>query len=271
MIVARIDASERRQVLAVWVGVALFLAGCGGGDHRASTASPTTPPSTSTATSVGSTTAINKGCLKGNERAFRFQTSTGANLVGVALGTSGPGLVFGHMNGQDLCAWLPEARAFAKRSYRTEVFDFEGFGDSQPGSGAVRYDLDVVAATAQLRQRGATKVVLIGASMGGTAVVAAATQIKPPAAGVVSLSAPIDFRGLDAEAAAAHLKVPALFLAGAQNQPYANYARSLYRATAAHDKRLVILQTAVHGIGLISEDPKVLAMVEKFIIDHTKS
>ncbi|HEV2918592.1 MAG TPA: alpha/beta fold hydrolase, partial [Actinomycetota bacterium] len=71
------------------------------------------------------------------------------------------------------------------------AFDFGGFGDSRPGSGpGGRIDGDVAAATAQLRRRGADRVVLIGSSMGATAVLSAAARIRPPVAGVVSLSGP---------------------------------------------------------------------------------
>ena len=153
----RTNTDNRRHVGAALVGLVLLLAGCGGNEQHPTTANPTTASISATATSAGSTTPIDKACLKGNEEAFHFRTSTGASLVGVALGNHGPGLVFAHQNGQDLCEWLSEARGFAKRGYRTEVFDFEGFGASQAGSGGVRYDTDVAAAAVQLRQRGAQR------------------------------------------------------------------------------------------------------------------
>ena len=54
---------------------------------------------------------------------------------------------------------------------------------------------------------------LVGASLGANAVVAAGAEAKPPVDGVVSLSAPATFR-LDAVSAAKRLDVPVLFAAG---------------------------------------------------------
>ena len=85
------------------------------------------------------------------------------------------------------------------------VFDFAGFGDSRPGPDG-QVDSDVVAATAQLRRRGVDRVVLVGSSMGGTAVLSAATRICPPVAAVVSLSGASGFGGVDAQGAMARLR-----------------------------------------------------------------
>ena len=47
------------------------------------------------------------------------------------------------------------------------AFDAHGYGRSPAGSGEI--DIDVLAASSKLRALGARKLVLIGASMGGTA------------------------------------------------------------------------------------------------------
>jgi pimeloyl-ACP methyl ester carboxylesterase len=94
--------------------------------------------------------AVSKSCLDAAERdkLFRFTTSDGATLVGVALGRGSSGLVLGHQLGSDLCEWLPQARMLAKRAYRVLAFDFAGFGDSPHGPADSRVDTDVVAAAA---------------------------------------------------------------------------------------------------------------------------
>ena len=53
-------------------------------------------------------------------------------------------------------------------------------------------------AAAELRRRGADRLVLVGFSMGGTAAVEAAAEITPPVAGVISLSGPEEYQGADA-------------------------------------------------------------------------
>jgi pimeloyl-ACP methyl ester carboxylesterase len=254
--------------------VALVLAaGCGNGGRDAGTggqapATPTTVPATTTA-------AAAKACLQDAERdhAISFTTSTGATLVGVVLGSGSSGLVLGHQSGSDLCEWLPQARELAGRGYQVLAFDFAGSGDSRPGPGEARVDSDVVAAAEQLRRRGADRVVLIGSSMGGTAVLAAATRIRPPVAGVVSLSGPASFQGVDAGKAVSRLRVPVLLVAGADDQPFADDARALYRAAPVRDKRLLVVPGGGHGTSLLefgSDAPKVQADVRRFVADHTR-
>jgi dienelactone hydrolase len=92
---------------------------------------------------------------------------------------------------------LPTARSYARLGYRVLVFDLH---DQD------RVDDDVVAAVAELRRRGVARVVLVGSSMGGTAVLVAAARIRPAVAGVVSLSELAVLRDLDARTAVAPLR-----------------------------------------------------------------
>ena len=261
----------RRRRGAWTLMVALVLAaGCGDGSRGRP------GPATAAARPTPATTAaaITNPCLHASEaaRAFRFSTSDGATLVGVVLGSGPRGLVLGHQLGSDLCEWLPQARRFAKAGYRVLVFDFAGFGDSQPGPDG-RVDTDVVAAAEQLRRRGVDRIVLVGSSMGGTAVLSAATRIRPPVAGVVSLSGPSGFGGVDAQGAMARLRVPVLFVVGADDQPFREQARLLYRAARVRDKRLLVVPGGGHGTGLLEfgEDaPRLRAAVRRFVAEQTR-
>ena len=231
---------------------------------------------TSSASGLPPTTAATaaRPCLLAAEAAavFRFPSGDGSTLVGLVLGTGRTGLVLGHQLGSDLCEWLPQARQFAKRGYRVLIFDFAGFGDSQPGPDG-RVDNDVAAAAAQLRRRGVDQVVLVGSSMGGTAVLSAATRIRPPVAGVVSLSGASGFGGVDAQGAMRRLRVPVLFVVGADDQPFREQARLMHRAAAVRDKRLLVVPSGGHGTSMVefgSDAPRVLATVRRFIADHTR-
>ena len=261
--------------MVLGLALTLLAAACGGPDDakgatgatgRAAPSSSTPPPTAAV--------PVSKPCLRGGSvEPFRFTTSAGASLVGVALGSGRTGLVLGHQAGSDLCEWLPHARSFARKGYRVLAIDFEGSGDSQAGSGPdARLDTDVVAAAAQLRQRGASKIVLIGSSMGGTAVLSAATRVSPPVAGVVSLSGPAEYQGVDAKAALSRLRVPVLLAASADDYPFAGDARAMYRVAPVQDKHLLIIPGGAHGTSMIEfgdDAPKVLAALEKFIADHT--
>jgi pimeloyl-ACP methyl ester carboxylesterase len=265
-----------RRAGLVLLAVTLLAAGCGGTGEVGPTRQASTSSASTLAAAPSTAVATAKSCLQDAEQdqVFRFATTAGATLVGVVLGSGRTGLVVGHQVGSDLCEWLPQAREFASRGYRVLAFDFAGFGDSQSGSGPdARADTDVVAAAEQLRRRGAAQIVLIGSSMGGTAVLSAATQIRPPVAGVVSLSGPASFQGVDAGAAVSRLRVPVLLVAGADDQPFVNDARAMYRAAPVRDKRLLVVPGSGHGTSLLEsgEDaPRVLAAVRGFVADHTR-
>lgn len=129
----------------------------------------------------------------------------------------------------------------------------------------------MAAAVTQLRRRGVTRVVLVGLSMGGTAVLVAAARIRPPVAGVVSLSGPAEFGDMDASAAVARLRVPALFMAARADGPFAAAARGLYRAAGTRDKRLVVLSSAAHGTNMLqfgAEGVAARAVVRRFVEAH---
>jgi pimeloyl-ACP methyl ester carboxylesterase len=260
------------RLAGLLLSVTLLAGACGHRDQAGRT--PAQAPVTSVARVAAPTTAtVDKPCLReaGSARPFWFRTSAGAMLVGVALGRGRTGLVFAHGRGGDLCEWLPRAQGFAERGYTALVFDFEGYGDSRPGSGPdARIDTDVVAAAGQLRRRGADRIVLIGSSMGAAAVLAAAPRIRPPVAGVVSLSGPGAFGAVNAWAAMPGLRRPVLFVAGADDQPFVGAARAMYRRAGAADKRLLVVRRG-HGSTMLAfpdEGPRVLAAVRRFIADQ---
>jgi pimeloyl-ACP methyl ester carboxylesterase len=256
----------------VWTLLAALVlaAGCGEGrDGQGSASSAITQTPTTTVA------AVFKSCLSAAEqdRVFRFRTGDGVTLVGVALGRGRAGLVLGHQLRSDLCEWVPQARAFSRRGYQVLAFDFAGFGDSKHGSAEHRVDTDVVAAAEQLRRRGADRIVLVGSSMGGTAVVSAATRVRPPVAGVVSLSGPSSFGGVDAVAAMRRLRVPVLLVVGADDQPFLAQARTLYGAARVPDRRLLVVPGGGHGTSLLEfgdQAPRVRAAVQGFIAEQTR-
>jgi pimeloyl-ACP methyl ester carboxylesterase len=191
----------------------------------------------------------------------RFRTVDGARLQGAVLGRGATGVVFAHQVGGERCQWLELARALAAKGYRALVFDMRGYGASS-GAANVRPDRDVAAAAAELRRRGVERVVLVGASMGGTGVVAAAPGIGPAVAGVVDLSGPVGFGGVDARPAARKLTAPALFVVGRDDGDFAAATRTLYRAAASKDKQLVVVPTSWHGVDLVA-----LPAVRKRVMD----
>jgi dienelactone hydrolase len=181
-----------------------------------------------------------------------FRNSADHDLTGFVVGTGTVGVLFANQYAMRACSWHTYAKTLAQRGYRAMAFDF----DSTSGGTPVKSDADVASAARYLRGQGVTTLVLIGGSRGGTAVLSAATMIKPAVAGVVSISAPAAFDGMDALAAVAGLTVPVLYLAGAEDTRFADDAERLFRATPGRMKQKIVLEGPQHGEGFIlGSDP----------------
>src|SRR5437879_8952981 len=130
------------------------------------------------------------GCAPGPD--LRFRAADGTRLVGHRFGHGTTTIVLAHQYGGDVCQWAPYAKRLASLGYTAIAFDFRGFGLSQHRTGAalLRYSADVTAAVKVARRAGAKHVIVVGASIGGTAVIVAAADTRPRVDAVVSLAAP---------------------------------------------------------------------------------
>lgn len=186
----------RRAVLALLLFCAIAVNACDDGGAGSS------PTDTSSA-SVGAETTS-------------FVTEDGITLQGRLFGTGTAGIILAHMYPADQTSWYPAAERLAREGYKVLTFDFRGYGQSEGEKDIASLDKDMLAAITMLAQSGAGDMVLIGASMGGTASLVAAerTQILSSlrVLGVVTLSAPVEFRGLSAADAVPRLIMPLLFI-----------------------------------------------------------
>ena len=187
-------------------------------------------------------------CVAGPDVSFR--AADGTKLVGHLFGTGRTAVILGHQSNGSLCEWLAYARRLARLGYTAFAIDFRGHGLSQHREGAAgnRLASDLDAAVKVVRKRGKQKVFLVGASMGGIASLVAGANVKPAVDGVVSVSAPARFMGMNATATAPRLRVPVLYLA-AEDDDNAGYdfsedAREMHAATRAVDRRLEIRRAA---------------------------
>jgi alpha-beta hydrolase superfamily lysophospholipase len=198
-----------------------------------------------------------------------FRASDRTRLVGHRFGRGRTAVVLAHEARADFCQWVAYARRLAARGYTAFVFDFRNHGRSQQVGYARSGRLagDVTAAVKYVRARGATKVFLVGASMGGSAVLAAAANIRPPVAGVVSASGPRSFGGADAEQAVPRLRVPVLYLVAEEDAggAFAADAKVLYERTASSDKTLEVLPGSFHGVSLVAFPGRARDLLEQFL------
>ncbi len=208
-------------------------------------------------------------CVRGGE--LWFNAADGTKLVGHRFGKGTTAVILGHQSDGDLCEWLPYARRLAGKGYFVFPIDFRGHGFSQlrTGPAANRLASDLEAATKALRKLGKKKVFLVGASMGGIAALAAGASVRPPVDGVVSISSPARFMGMDAVASAPRLRIPVLYLAatGDDNAGYdfSKDAEAMFAKTAAANKRLQLLPGSAHGVGLVAGSARAKALVEGFL------
>ncbi|HEV2712632.1 MAG TPA: pectin acetylesterase-family hydrolase [Gaiellaceae bacterium] len=250
------------------LGVVLLASALGavpaGATERSSSAARVRPPQ------------LAESCVTRDERrrVVRFAAADGARLVGVLLGAGPRVVVLAHQGGGgapgNLCAWMPYARILRTAGYRVLVFDHRGFGSSPYViRRSSRVDLDVIGAVKFVRSRGATQVILGGASLGGAAVVAAGAAIKPSVNGVFTVGATHTYESVDALAAARRLTAPVLFVAAARDDAgrFAEEAREMYEASPSSDKRVVIYPGSPHGAPqLRSRRPR--GLVTGWIRDH---
>jgi pimeloyl-ACP methyl ester carboxylesterase len=178
-----------------------------------------------------------------------FEATDGTPLSGLLFGKGPTGVILAHMYPADQKSWFPLARKLAGEGYLALTFDFRGYGESGGEKVISEIDRDLEGAYRFLGPR-VKKVFLVGASMGGTAAIRVAAE--NPTAGVVSLSAPMAFKGLDATEAVPKLAVPCLFVAGEQDGYAARAAREFNKAAKSPERLLLIVPGAEHGTQLFN-------------------
>lgn len=173
-----------------------------------------------------------------------FSSTDGVPLKGYLFGSGRRAVILAHMYPTDQRSWFDFAKVAAARGFTAMTFDFRGYGESSGTKEISKIDRDLEGAYLFLKPRAET-IFLVGASMGGTASLIVAS--RRPVAGVISLSGPASFRGLDALQAIEKVTAPCLFIA-AENDPgqAASSARLLYDRTKGR-KDLLILPGAEHG------------------------
>ncbi|HEX2026044.1 MAG TPA: alpha/beta fold hydrolase [Actinomycetota bacterium] len=182
-------------------------------------------------------------------RTIRFPAEDGAQLVGDLRGVGPAGVVLAHMYPEDRASWEGFAEVLAGEGFRVLSFDFRGFGDSDGPRDIPEAWADVLAAAEELRRRGARRVVVVGASMGGTAALVAASRSDLD--GVVTLSAPSTFMGITAsEDVVAAIDEPKLFVAAEGDGQAALTAQRFY-VQAPGAKRVEIVTGDEHGTELL--------------------
>ncbi len=192
-----------------------------------------------------------------------FTTEDGVVLSGHLFGSGANGVVLSHMYPADQKSWYATAKQLASEGYLVLTYDFRGYGFSEGSQQIEHFDLDVVAACQEIADAGAENVVLIGASMGGTASLKAAATLfgsqlssanvptpRLTIAGVATLSAPVSFKGLSVGKSISQIYCPLLFVA-AKEDSGADEALELERLSS-NTGQLEIVSGSDHGTDLLT-------------------
>jgi alpha-beta hydrolase superfamily lysophospholipase len=175
-------------------------------------------------------------------------------LDALHYGSGSAAVVLAEEYGGDVCQWHFNAQDLATQGYQTVIFNYQGSAAT-----------DVLAAIDFVRSQGAKRVFLLGSSKGGTAVLTAASEARPPVSGVVSLSAPKTFEDMNALAPMPTFTTPVIFIIG-DNDAAGPDTKLLYQRCASKDKQLIVRPGGFHGVALMDTDTT--SLIENFFAGH---
>jgi pimeloyl-ACP methyl ester carboxylesterase len=227
--------------------------------------------------SQGPALSLVDACFSGralDARSMWFRASDGVRLYGVEAGRGPTAVVLAHEGGSDLCDWLTYMKALTRAGIRAFAFDFRGYGRSeQPDRGGLALGRDLAAAVARVRADGARHVFLMGASMGGAAVVQNTADIRVD--GRISLSGTRLWPGygINDPAGVRSLTAPFLYIGsrGDVRVPRKE-ALSVFHDVGSSDKRIILYTGGTHGTGLVEYPPYVdrtRALILRWIEAHS--
>jgi dienelactone hydrolase len=235
-----------------WIALALALVafGCAGGDDGVGGGSPS-PPEGSDSASASASASLDPV----PQEEVRFLAEDGLQIEGTIFGDGDVAVVLAHELYQDGSAWSFFAEELARAGYTALAFSFRGYcsedegGCSEDGNAGEDGWMDLAGAVRLLRSRGHDRVYLTGASLGGAAVLRAASE-GVPADGAVSLSgvpvvpneiAPDDLAGV---------RMPVLLIVGSLDGSLARDMRRVFNQLP-EPKEFVVLPTGEHGTDLL--------------------
>jgi pimeloyl-ACP methyl ester carboxylesterase len=253
--------------IALAVVFAVAAAGCAGLSAAPATGTASSPAAVSEPTaSTPAPPEISQVCGPPDApgRLTTIRAADGVRLSAAEVGAGERGVVLiPELGVRGKCGWWDFAAYLAAKGFRVLLFDHRCTGQSACASGHAGADLmsDIRGAVSRLRQDGAAKLALVGASQGGAEALIAAALPQRGVAGVVALSADELTMPLaghpyprTALSAVSQLRLPALFAIAAQD-PFVSVrdTRRLFAVTGSHSRHLIVLAAgAGHGWDLVS-------------------
>jgi pimeloyl-ACP methyl ester carboxylesterase len=201
-----------------------------------------------------------------SEHPVSFVTPDGVTLRGHLYGRGRSGVILAHMYPADQQDWTDFARMLAANGYQALTFDFRGFGESDGTVRVPAAGVDLETAYNFMRPRVA-RIFLAGASLGADAALLVAAH--EPVAGVICISTPIKFGGLDVSEAIRRLKAPLLLITSVNDALVEGESETLL-GWVRSPRSLKIFPGSAHGTALLDGPygPEADALMLRFIRDH---
>ena len=198
----------------------------------------------------------------------QLRTADGLTLGAHLYGEGDTGVILAHQYNGDQTGWTDFAMILAAHGYSALTFDFRGF----PESGLIVHipssPVDLKAACDFMRLR-AKHLFIAGASMGADASLALASQY--PVSGLILISAPVEFGGLNVYDADAKVKAPMLFVESTEDPFVAGNSAILYEHATA-ERSLKIYPGHEHGTEMLrgAHGVELRNLMLRFIADHSR-
>ncbi|TDO44614.1 hypothetical protein EV643_115114 [Kribbella sp. VKM Ac-2527] len=188
-------------------------------------------------------------CTPEGAKAFTAPVAGGTAVSGLQLGDAARAVVLSYEWGGSPCDWFEVATELVARGYRVALWEY----GTLTGLDRIK---ELQAVVDQVRDAGATEVVLAGGSVGGCVSMIGGSMITPAVSGVVVLSCASWYdvqHRLPTTPLAAKLRLPTLYLAGDGDTLPVSEVRKDFAAIPAKDKKLVIVaDSSAHGVELLS-------------------
>jgi uncharacterized protein len=176
-----------------------------------------------------------------------FTTSDGVLLRGHLYGSGATGVILAHMFPADQSDWTDFAQVLAAHGYQALTFDFRGFTESEGTSGTEFADKDLLAAYQFLRPNVA-RIFIAGASLGAEAAILVGA--REDVAGLICISTPTSFGGLDVTDSVRRVRAPILFVTSAGDPLVGGQPEILYRLAQA-PKSIEVYPGTAHGTAIL--------------------
>ena len=182
-----------------------------------------------------------------------FTTADDRTLQGTLFGSGDKGVVFANMNDNQSLPWRLFAQEVAAAGYMTLVFEYRSAGRFGMGE----RDDDLLAAAHFMQEQGAESLVIIGASIGGTAtaVVASEHQDALNLQGISIIASPAGVPDLIArDAMIQAITVPKLFITTENDEQGLAVSTEQMFETAVEPKEFQTYPGTAHGVDIFATE-----------------